>query len=56
MKIKRRSGTVEYPFWNNINGPIADAIWHVGQVVSFRRSSGNPFPKGVSVLTGKKRD
>lgn len=55
MKIKRRSGTVEYPFWNNINGPIADAIWHVGQVVSFRRSAGNPFPKGVSVLTGKVR-
>ena len=56
MKLKRRNGTVEYPFWNNINGPIADAIWHVGQVVSFRRSAGNPFPKGVSVLTGKKRD
>ena len=49
-------GKTEYPFWNVINGPIADAIWHVGQVVSFRRSSGNPFPKGVSVLTGKKRN
>ena len=44
----------ELPFWNVINGPIADAIWHVGQVVSFRRSSGNPFPKGVSVLRGTK--
>ena len=55
MKLKRRNGTVEYPFWNNINGPIADAIWHVGQVVSFRRSAGSPFPKGVSVLTGKVR-
>lgn len=48
-------GKTEFPFWNNINGPIADALWHTGQVVSFRRSSGNPFPKGVSVLTGKKR-
>ena len=47
-------GKTEFPFWNAINGPIADAIWHVGQVVSFRRSSGNPFPKGVSVLRGKK--
>ncbi len=46
----------EFPFWNVINGPIADAIWHVGQVVSFRRSSGNPFSKGVSVLTGKEQD
>ena len=48
-------GEREFPFWNNINGPIADAIWHVGQVVSFRRSSGNPFPKGVSVFNGKVR-
>ena len=46
-------GEKEFPFWNAINGPIADALWHTGQVVSFRRSSGNPFPKGVSVLTGK---
>ncbi len=48
-------GENKYPFWNAINGPIADAMWHVGQVVSFRRSSGNPFPKGISVFTGKVR-
>lgn len=48
-------GDKEYPFWNAINGPIADALWHCGQIVSFRRSSGNPFPKGVSVFTGKVR-
>jgi hypothetical protein len=41
-------------FWYLINGPISDALWHVGQVVSFRRSSGNPFPKGVNVLMGTK--
>lgn len=46
---------VEYPFWNQINGPISDALWHVGQVVSFRRSSGNPLPKGVSIFTGTRR-
>jgi hypothetical protein len=45
--------TTEYSFWNLINGPIEDAVWHVGQVVSFRRSSGNPFNSKVSVLTGK---
>lgn len=43
------------PFWNVLNGPVADATWHVGQIVSFRRSSGNPFPKGVSVLNGTKQ-
>lgn len=51
-KYKIIFGEKKYPFWNVINGPIADATWHVGQIVSFRRSSGNPFPKGVSLLTG----
>ena len=42
-----------FAFWNLLNGPLADAIWHTGQITSFRRSSGNPFPKGVNVFTGK---
>lgn len=42
----------EYPFWNFINGQLSDAIYHTGQVVSFRRSSGNPIPKGSNVFTG----
>jgi hypothetical protein len=46
----------EFPFWNQLNGPIADAIWHCGQVVSFRRSSGNPFNSKVSVFSGKVRE
>ena len=46
----------EFPFWNMLNGPIADALWHVGQVVSFRRSSGNPFNGKASVFTGKVRE
>ncbi len=45
--------TVEYPFWNQLNGPIADCLWHIGQVASFRRSSGNPFTEKVSVFSGK---
>lgn len=49
-------GETALPFWNAINGPISDAIWHTGQVASFRRSSGNPFPKGVSVLRGTKSE
>ena len=54
--FKGSRGTSEYPFWNQINGPIADAIWHCGQVVSFRRSSGNPFNSKASVFTGKLRE
>ena len=49
-------GKSEFPFWNNINGPIADAIWHTGQVVLLRRASGNPFNSKASVFTGKLRE
>jgi len=54
--FKGNSGTSKYPFWNNINGPIADAIWHCGQLVLLRRSSGNPFNSKVSLLNGKLRE
>jgi hypothetical protein len=40
------------PFWNMINGPISDCLWHTGQVVSFRRSSGNPFSNKVEMFLG----
>lgn len=53
MIFQRGEDTTEYPFWNMINGPISDAIYHTGQVVAFRRASGNPIQKGVRVLTGK---
>ncbi|MEO9871229.1 DinB family protein [Ekhidna sp.] len=46
------SGT-EYPFWNLLNGPIADAINHVGQIISLRRTNGNPYNQNISVLSGK---
>jgi len=54
--FKSEKGSTEYPFWNNINGPIADAIWHTGQVVLLRRASGNPFNSKVSVFNGKVRE
>ena len=49
-----RSGE-QYPFsaWHLFNGPLADAIYHTGQLVSFRRTTGNPIQKGVNVFTGK---
>jgi hypothetical protein len=39
------------PFWHIINGPIADALTHVGQINSFRRLAGNPTPK-ANVFVG----
>lgn len=40
-------------FWYWINGPLADALTHVGQINSWRRMAGNPHPKGVNVFIGK---
>jgi len=45
-------GEREIPFWNQINGPIADAIWHCGQLASFRRASGNPINPKVNHFSG----
>lgn len=45
-------GEREIPFWNEINGPIADAIWHCGQLASFRRASGNPINPNVNHFLG----
>ncbi|MGB3608145.1 MAG: hypothetical protein WA775_00740 [Psychroserpens sp.] len=45
-------GDNEIPFWNQVNGPIADAIWHCGQIASFRRASGNPISPKVNHFRG----
>jgi hypothetical protein len=58
MKLifQRGDQSSEVPFWNNINGPIADAIYHTGQIVSFRRTTGNPMNFKVNVFQGKNRE
>ncbi len=58
MSLSFQSGdsTSDYPFWLLINGPIADVIYHSGQIISFRRSSGNPASPKMNVFTGKNRN
>jgi hypothetical protein len=51
----RGDNVTELPVWHLINGPISDAIYHVGQIVSFRRASGNPLNPNVNVFMGKNR-
>ena len=57
MKIKfNRGGTIKsFPIWNLLNGPIADAIYHTGQIVTFRRTTGNPIDSSVNVFIGSYR-
>ncbi len=45
-----------FPFWNLINGQLSDALYHVGQIVAFRRASGNPINSKVNVFLGKNRE
>lgn len=45
-----------FPFWNMLNGPLADALYHTGQIVSFRRVSGNPMNPKVNVFMGRNND
>jgi hypothetical protein len=52
FKFKQDEKLIEYPFWNYINGPISDCLWHTGQIVSFRRLSGNPFSDKVDLFMG----
>ncbi len=54
--FKTKDKTYEYPFWHIINGPVEDCIWHVGQVVSFRRSSRNPLADKVDFFMGVKHN
>ena len=49
-------GDQEIPFWNQVNGPIADALWHCGQIVIYRRTTGNPINPKVNHFTGKVRE
>ncbi|WGK64358.1 hypothetical protein [Croceiramulus getboli] len=39
--------------WHLMNGPIADALYHVGQLVNMRRANGNPMNPKVDVFRGK---
>ena len=49
-------GDKEIPFWNQVNGPIADPIWHCGQLVIYRRVTGNPRNPKVNHFSGKVSD
>jgi hypothetical protein len=55
IQFKRGETVSSAPFWNLMNGPLADAIYHTGQIVSYRRTTGNPINPLVSVFSGKNR-
>ena len=52
VTFQRGENKSSFDFWHLINGPITDAIYHVGQITSYRRSSGNPINPTVNVFMG----
>jgi hypothetical protein len=42
----------DVPVWHVINGPLADALTHTGQISSFRRLAGNTTPRHNVFLGG----
>lgn len=56
IAFKRGDQVSEFSYWHILNGPLADAMYHVGQIVSYRRSSGNPMDPRVNVFMGKNRE
>ena len=51
-KVYLRRTDTTYSFWYLINGPITDALTHIGQINSWRRMAGNPCPQ-ISPFTGE---
>lgn len=42
----------DFPIWNLLNGPLSDALTHIGQLSSWRRLAGKPAPK-ADVFRGR---
>lgn len=55
VRLLASSGPDLRPFWNAINGPLADFLTHVGQLNAWRRQMGNPAPR-VDVFRGRPLD
>jgi hypothetical protein len=56
IEFGKGSNMVSFPFWNIINGQISDCLWHTGQLVTFRRLSGNPISNKINLFTGTVRE
>lgn len=48
--VLKRDGS-RFPVWFILNGPLSDALTHVGQINAWRRLSGNPQTR-VNVFAG----
>ena len=54
--FKRGDKESVFEFWHILNGHLSDAIYHTGQIVSFRRTNENPVNPKMNVFMGKNRE
>lgn len=54
IRLLASSGPDLRPFWNAVNGPLADFLTHVGQLNSWRRLLDKPAPP-VDVFRGRRK-
>ena len=54
IKFKMGEQDLDFPMWNVINGPVSDILHHIGQIVGYRRASGNPIAEGVNPFIGQR--
>ena len=54
--FKRGDNESVFEFWHLLNGHLSDAIYHTGQIVSFRRTNENPVNPKMNVFMGKNRE
>ncbi|MTI33103.1 DinB family protein [Xanthovirga aplysinae] len=52
LVLESNENQTEFPLWNVLVGPITDTGYHIGQIVAFRRSSGNPINPNVNAFLG----
>ena len=55
LELQNKYTDRQFPLMYLLNGQLADALTHVGQITSWRRISGNPQPEGVNVFLGVKK-
>jgi hypothetical protein len=53
VKLSVEGNPMEFNIWHVLN-PFMDAIFHTGQIVSFRRANGNPIDPSVQPFFGKR--
>ena len=56
MKLKVGEDDMAVPIWHMLQAPIGDAYYHLGQLVSFRRTTGNPIDPKVQPFMGKRME